>query len=676
MHRTAALETSSETRSDQEAPRSRRGTRASAPGTARAHWALYAVPIIFALVLHGVRLFFDRAFVNNDFLVHYRWSVDFSRAFRDGELYPRWMPTANFGLGEPALLIYAPIYYWAVSLVRLITPSVWEAMKIVETASIALTGVVVFHSVRRVVHADRWALAAAVAVQSSPMILMLFDYFNGLPWATSAAAATVVICYTALPPRRMWAGLNVPVILGVAAVVMTHTLSGVMTLLCAPFAHARLFGWRPFARPTRKGWLTMAGWALSAGLGLLMAMVYLYPAVKAMGLVTPAVFTTKYTYHDAFIFPTATYLAFGMRWFAFQVPVPAVLAAATLATTLYLVRERGAGADADPSAAARHEMMIALNVVSWVSLFFACELSWPLWRVPSPLQLVQFPHRFLYVNSIAASVAVVLAASEVRVVRWRRILVTPLLASLALAAVLEAKMGLFDGVAIRTAPDSRFTLDSDTIAPYQGADEYRLPTAMAAAGLACGEPGCGWKQYLHDGGLEGECARTGARCEALGAHGDSRSWRITRAEAGAVRLPVFGFPGWSVAVGSGPFGPAKIEAGTGLIQVEVPGGAATDVHVRWSGIPEEAVGRALGLAGLTMFGLVCFGTVLFGRTAEVAAALRADTAEPEASRARPPLPRVPTPAARPAGGEWRQPRPASVGRTRAPSRRGSTTGDS
>jgi hypothetical protein len=53
-----------------------------------------------------------------------------------------------------------------------------------------------------------------------------------------------------------------------------------------------------------------------------------------------------------------------------------------------------------------------LLVVSWASLVLASELSYPLWLLNTPLRMVQFPHRFIYVTSATGLVANLLALCD------------------------------------------------------------------------------------------------------------------------------------------------------------------------------------------------------------------------------------------------------------------------
>ena len=63
-----------------------------------------------------------RGFPNgDDAYVHYRWAVQFAEGLRDGNLYPRWLASANFNQGSPASLFYPPFSLYSGALFRLLT---------------------------------------------------------------------------------------------------------------------------------------------------------------------------------------------------------------------------------------------------------------------------------------------------------------------------------------------------------------------------------------------------------------------------------------------------------------------------------------------------------------------------------------------------------------------------
>lgn len=55
----------------------------------------------------------------HDGWIHLNWLEQFTRLFREGDLYPRWMPDSFSGFGSPAFYVYPPLTYWFASLLSL-----------------------------------------------------------------------------------------------------------------------------------------------------------------------------------------------------------------------------------------------------------------------------------------------------------------------------------------------------------------------------------------------------------------------------------------------------------------------------------------------------------------------------------------------------------------------------
>jgi len=61
--------------------------------------------------------------VGHDAPVHLNWLSQFPTLFREGNLYPRWMPDSFWGFGSPAFYFYPPLAYWCAGLISFICPS-------------------------------------------------------------------------------------------------------------------------------------------------------------------------------------------------------------------------------------------------------------------------------------------------------------------------------------------------------------------------------------------------------------------------------------------------------------------------------------------------------------------------------------------------------------------------
>ncbi len=532
----------------------------------------FGILLTSAVVVHAPGILFNVGVRNNDFDAHYHWAVQFGEGLRGGDLYPHWMWRGNFGLGEVALLYYSPLFYYISGSVRLLTPNTWEAMRIVFVISTLLTGLYGWRLLRLFSN-DAYALAGAVLLQWVPMIFMLFYYFNSFPWAVGFAAL-VALTYYAVRPGAFERWVDLPASLAIATLVLTHIVSALMALIC--FSFMCLY----FVRRSHRGaraWRRAVSWFVSAGFGLALSGFYLVPAINSMGLISSKVWTTAYTPWNAFAFPTVTSVLFGMRWFSFQWTVPAVALLGVAVATRHAKRRQDMSDRLG-------EALLLLLVVSWASLVLASELSYPLWLLNTPLRMVQFPHRFIYVTSATGLVANLFALwdSQRMGQPWPRklVLVLPLALGFATTALLSAKMLLIDGKPLH--------LSVDETAPYRGQAEYRL------AGQ-----GEHWEDYYRAGGLAAECREQMVICRASEAGSRLQVWNVSGAQSAHLRLPLFAFPAWQVTI-DGAAVPTATDPATGLISIDLPAGAHR-VAATWKRLGVERAGLVIsGLAVLAL----------------------------------------------------------------------------
>jgi hypothetical protein len=234
------------------------------------------------------------------------------------------------------------------------------------------------------------------------------------------------------------------------------------------------------------------------------------------------------------------------------------------------------------------EALMLMLIVSWASLFLASELSYPLWLIDTPLRLIQFPHRFIYVSSATGLLANLLALSDPRRIGQTRlqklVVALPLVLGLAATGVLSAKLSLIDGKPHR--------LSVDETKPYGGLPEYRLPTR-----------GEHWQDYYRAGGLAAECAEKMLTCRAIETSSLSQAWLVSGAQPAHLRLPLFVFPAWQVTI-DGTSAPSTTDPATGLISIDLPAGTHR-VAASWTRLGAERIG--LITSGLTALVLIVIG---------------------------------------------------------------------
>lgn len=540
-------------------------------------WAIVNGMVAVSILAHAVVVIFDVADTNWDFDAHFAWAIQFSEAFRDGNLYPRWMPLGNNGLGEPVTLFYSPLFYFLVSISDSVMPYTWASIKLIMCLSTLVVGFGTWLLLRPMTSA-LWAFIGTAAVQTAPMIFMIFHYFNGFPWGTSFAAYTFVVALSVRFFTGSQAGFSPLLALAAATLVFAHIVSAVMAFLCLSVT---LLALALIGRTTilgRIAWIFW--WGVSVAIGISLAMVYLWPALTSMDLVAASNWQDRYPPQDAFAFPTITAFLFGMRWFTFQWVVPAlVLASVVLVTFAY---HRWAHELADGT----RKTLLLLLLLSWVSLFFSSEISYPLWIGTSPLLWVQSPHRFIYITTLPA------LAMNAFWLGWlwsrgtwafRGIFGIPIVASVFLCGLMIMR--------ILIVGESMTTLKTNRVMPYGSYSEYQVAAQTPEA-----------MTWVKQGGLDTECRTKGLRCESVPKK--RYVWRLETERIETVRLPILSFPSWKLTVG-GVVQDWHTDMHTGLIEINLRPGVHT-VGVSWERLPQEltgarlSIGAMLGFVGLTL----------------------------------------------------------------------------
>jgi hypothetical protein len=207
-----------------------------------------------------------------------------------------------------------------------------------------------------------------------------------------------------------------------------------------------------------------------------------------------------------------------------------------------------------------------------------------LWLVNTPLRMVLFPHRFIYVTSATGLVANLFALWDSQRMEqpWPRklVLMFPLALGFATTGLLSAKMVFIDG--------KPFHLSVDETVPYRGQAEYRL------AGQ--GEQ---WEDYYRAGGLAAECRELMLACRTIETSSRLQAWSVSGAHPAHLRLPLFAFPAWRVTI-DGAAASTASDPATGLISINLPAGAHR-VAATWKRLGVERAG--LVISGLAVLGL-------------------------------------------------------------------------
>ncbi len=573
----------------------------------------FLVILTVALVLHLPHFVLNRADLNFDFFIHYNWAKDIAESVQAGTLYPRWTFEARFGLGEPAFIFYSPIYYLATAALTLTGLTVWAAMHVIEFGCAILVGLIVLRLARYYLN-EKWSVLLACVAMANPFMIMLNYKFNGFAWGSVGYVFHALMAYALLRPGANSRVFNGLAAFAIAGAVYAHTISALVNLAAfsiVPLATAYTYrdqGFKVWIRP-------LLSWALVVSLGIGMSAVYLYPALAYLDAINTKAWSGIHIL-QAFAFPTfTTGLYGGMQWFAFQWPV--ALPALLMALVLFVY-----GAHLRFSARAVPALGVVLIAVSGFALFFATELSWPLWLIDSPLLKIQLPYRFISVLFFVAAFGCLVMSEHARDMgdlKWSRALWLPVVFVALVSALVFAKTAILDGNPLPpalAANEYSFTANRLEFQATGKTDLCSSPDVDCkgknwAAGTFRGVPeyelkwaGRDYLDYAR-GGLAAECVRRGLACSTGVRNGDGGMiWSMQGDGDTGVVLPLFDFPSWQLSVDGATIKHTR-DSVTGLVEIQLAAGKHR-VEARWAPSEREQRGRLIAavFAAITLVLLV------------------------------------------------------------------------
>lgn len=556
--------------------------------------------LALAILFHAPHFLSYKSETTIDFFLHYNWTKELVESMRMGDIYPRWIYHGSYGLGEPALLYYSPMYYWTTGLMSVFGGSTWFSMHLAEIASSAIFAWFIFRAIAYYVSLPLALIAGALAL-FNPFYILLQYKFHGFPWAFAFASHGFLL-WSLLRPKAEPHFVNICASLAIGIATLSHTVSALIALIC--FSAVAIFR---APRATHGAWVdvrSVAGWLVTAALGLSLSAVYLLPALASMKFVNSAAMTKKYVPWNAFSFPVFT-RSNGYFWFSFQWPISIIAAITFFVPTLYIAKKMG-------SEARTTYLAYLLIGCGLTALFFSSELSYPLWLVETPLRKIQFPFRFISIVSIVSILLICLAtdnAFRFRQKSWGLALAGLLLLLGITSGLMFVKASYLDGHALPAAIQS----NQYTFLDYRdaflkpgfrsncsdvGSDcEERRRRAESFLGLeeySILTRGVQWLEFARSG-FEQECSSQNLQCQELARTRMGRSWKITgKAPTTILRLPQFDFPAWDVLV-DGNISRHRTDPQTGVITLDLPEGSHT-VSVIWQRLPSEQLGLLISTA--------------------------------------------------------------------------------
>ena len=548
----------------------------------RLHVSPYAILFVLSAALLLPIWLIGLPVSGHDALAHVRWQQDFAQQLWNGELYPRWLPALNGGLGSPAFFIYPPLpHYLAAVLAPLSDGHGWAQQRLGILAALGFyaSGAGAYLWLMQVTRDRTSALLGAIVFMVAPYHLFIDTYYRSAYaelWAfTWAPFSLWAIHQFERRPARAVAVFT----LSSAALFLSHAPS------CIALPPLYLAYAAVLALHAKKKSILL--WTCAASL----AAVAIAGAYLATALTHQHFIDASALYAGYFDFFRWLLLA-GQRW-----PRPGaeigiagisvVQCGALFVLGWLMLRAR----ELSPTQRALVQLSMAGSLAI---LFLMTRLSAPLWILMPIAQKIQFPWRLLTTQCVLLALVAALYVQWVRnradvgARTKRQRLLLPVLG--ALAAVNIALMFVLKPIF------------SDTPKPGSiDVPEYQMGDPVVAKTLF---PNNGKVRLL-----SGQGSQRSVRLEQI----TPRHMRLHLDGAGEARVLVrhFFYPGWECARGArSACTVQKFNAKTPVLSV-IAGRGSGPVDLILAKSRIERVGEQIAMAGLALMALLCLGTMLW-----------------------------------------------------------------
>ncbi len=559
-----------------------------------------------ALIATGPQLFLGNS-CGHDFDFHLVSWLDAQHSWRQGILYPRWAPSANYGAGEPRFIFYPPLSWMLGAALGFVFP--WKAVSIAMTyLFLAGTGLATRALAREKLSEGMATLAGCAALFSGYALFTAYERsdFGELAGGFWIPLLLLFVLRDRLPDapilRRAFDGSTTPLAAVLAGAWLSNAPLGVMaSYLLAAFTLAVAWA-RHSSAPLLRA-------ATAAVLGLGLAAVYILPAAYEQRWVDirQAVNDPGYQFQNSWLFARHTDPALGEHDLELlKVSAIGVTMLAIAISCLLIAWARGRF-----HSAAR--WWIPLALIPFAVLLLQFPISGPLWRVLPEFRFLQFPWRWLV--AAEAPMGIFFAAAVWFTRRNWRIASLAICGAVFLVGTGAAAFSFFQDCDEEDAVAGMLNVyhagtgfeGADEYAP-RGADNSIVPVGMPAACLAASptitlgegpaDTNPPWDRN------QGTClqtfapAPTGQTSSAEDLHIDANVQ-----QASFLILRLRRYPAWQVRV-NGNILQNLPQRADGLLAVPVAQGHDR-ITVDWTTTPDVRLGQAISFLALLLLTALC-----------------------------------------------------------------------
>ncbi len=568
--------------------------------------ASIAVILVAAAVATGPQLYLGNS-CGHDFDFHLVSWIDAQQSWREGIMYPRWSPSANFGAGEPRFVFYPPLTWMLGAALGLVMP--WKAVPIAITfLFLAGAGLTTRDLARQQLREGPATLAGCAALFSG---YALFTAYERSDFGELAGSFWIPLLLLFILRDRManapgWVrafdGSTVPLAVAVAGAWLSNAPLGVMTSYL-------LAGVALVVAALRRSGAPLIRATVAAALGLGLAAFYIVPAAVEQSWVNirQAVDDPGYQVENSWLFARHANPALELHDLE-------LLKASAIATTMLAVAVSGM-----LICWARHQFRgktrwwIPLALIPLGVLFLQFPISDPVWNFLPELRFLQFPWRWLVV--VEAPMGIFFASAIWIARRGWRIAVVAVCAAVFFAATGAAAFSFFQGCDEEDAVAGMLTVyragtgfdGSDEYAPL-GADNsivaVGLPAACfsTSASTTLAEESADTNNPIWKPGL-GTCLQIFATSPTQGQPA-AEHFRVdaNAQQDGFLILRLRRYPAWQVRVNGQP-SPTLPERPDGLIAVPVAQGRNV-ITVDWTATRDVWLARLISGAAFLLLSAV------------------------------------------------------------------------
>lgn len=544
---------------------------------------LPALGCIFACALAAVVPLMVRGnSFGHDFDFHLLSWMETARHWHEGVVYPHWAASANFGAGEPRFIFYPPASWMLGALLGTLTS--WTVAPILFTLlAVFCCGVSLLVLAREYMPPTAATFAACVYAVNP---YALFNAYERAAYGELLAGAWMpLIVLYALRRRSSIA----PLAIAFAGIWLTNAPAGVM-------AGYALVGVAIVAARFERGpWpLIRAGFGGVLGLGL--AAFYVVPAAHERRWVEIArAVGPEMRVEDSFLFARGVgdFHSAVLRTASWIAVVLLLISAMALA---WAWRKRRSDKNGWP-------LLAASTAITIVVLYLLTQWSEFVWRFAPEMRFLQFPWRWLLLQSVVMAVMTGYALRGERKFPPRVLMGAAAIGCLAAMVVagmvafyqpededdpLATQVATFRSGAGVEGTDEYTPLGADNSAIEKHLPELRL--LAAADGQVAGESSQANAEYRRGGDeLAGEVGVDRWQSEHMVV-------QVKAGQAGFAVLRLMDYPGWQVLVNSSEH-TLRPRRRDGLMAVPIPAGTSR-IEVKWRPTPDAIWGRVATFASL------------------------------------------------------------------------------